>query len=47
VARGRDRYLVVNADFSGPADGPFTVSALDRGSGRHGGGHRGGTSGRG
>jgi hypothetical protein len=46
VARARDRYLVVNANFGGPADGRFTLSALDRGSGHHGGGHGGGTSGR-
>jgi sugar lactone lactonase YvrE len=45
VARARDRLLVVNANFGGPPNGPFTVSALDRSSGRgHGGG---GNSGRG
>jgi len=35
VARAKDRYLVVNADF-GTNTKPFTVSGLDR---RHGGGH--------
>jgi hypothetical protein len=41
VARARGRYLVANANFGGPADGPFTVSGLDRGSGQ-GRGHGGG-----
>ena len=39
IARARDRYLVVNANFAGPPNGPFTVTALDRGDGRgHGDG---------
>ena len=33
AVRARDRYLVANANFAGPPDGPFTVSGLDRGSG--------------
>jgi sugar lactone lactonase YvrE len=44
IARARNRYLVVNANFAGPANGPFTVSALDRSSGRRRGGG-GGNSG--
>ena len=47
MARARNRYLVVNANFAGPADGPFTVSALDRGSARRGGGRGGGNGRRG